>query len=580
MASPVDVIIDPWMGVKHGSVHSNPYYTYSQLYSPKFLKELFKWCEYLFYRSTHIFAALRKFGEYPITKITYETNNDSLRSKHQYLLEQVIRVRELLIKATLDKYIYGNTFISMYQPFVRYLKCGHCGVLTNIKNVNYTFSVKNLTFAYKCEACNKHTKITLRNVQDRKLMVGKLINFIRWDPKQIDIDHNPITGESIYYYKIPRDIIQQINNGHKTLIDTLPLGFLKAVSKEKAFKFATKAVFHMKIGGPAGINPQWGLPPLLSALESFHYTAILRKANEAIALDHLVPYRIIHPAQSSSVADPMQAISLQTWQWEMARNFKLYRRDPLHIMWSPIPVGMTQIGGQGRALLTLGEIQEAEKNIVSSLGIPIEFLRGGLTQSGMEATLRLIENQLATHIADIKDLLQWISDSCASFMGWDKLKTGLTPFKMVDDQAKQQLLFQLWQAGQQGGPQIISNTTIAEINEIDLKREEDRIKQETLDNVRRQQEIELEIKDLQNNMARNVQEQAQQGKPGGYDQQKIIADADAIVTQLSQVDQGTRRSMLHQLEVEDYVLYSVVIQRWQQEQTTTKQQATAEIKNG
>jgi len=45
-----------------GVGHSNPYYTYSQLYAPKRLKELFKMCEYLFYNSPHIFAALRKFG--------------------------------------------------------------------------------------------------------------------------------------------------------------------------------------------------------------------------------------------------------------------------------------------------------------------------------------------------------------------------------------------------------------------------------------------------------------------------------------------------------------------------------------
>ena len=558
-----------------GGTHANPYYTYSQMYAPRRLKDLFRWCEYLFYNSAHIFAALRKFGEYPITDVTYSTTNEALKKKHKYLLENVIRVRELLVKATLDKYVYGNAFISMYQPFVRYLKCPHCNAFTNIRNVSYGFSVRNLKFTFKCQSCNKQAQVGEKFVQDRKLMLPRKINFIRWDPKLMDIDHNEVTGESEYYYRIPHNLIHRVNAGHKTLIDTLPMGFLKAIKSSKPFKFNDDAIFHMKVGGPAGVNPQWGFPPLLPALPLFFYSAILRRANEAIALDHLIPFRIVHPAQSSGNADPVQQISLRTWQKNMESHFKQYRKDPLHMMWAPIPVGMTQIGGQGRALLTLGEVQEAEKNIVSALGVPIEFLQGGLTKSGMEATLRLIENQLATHIGDLKDLLQWTSDSCAKFLGWEQIKVGMTKFRMIDDYAKQNLIMQLWQAGQQGGPQIISNTTVAEMQDLDLNREEERIKQETLDQVRRSQDIDQEVKKIQESAAMEAQQMAEQGGPQGYNQQQMISEADNIVNQLLQMDQGTRRSQLHELEVTDYVMYSVVIQRLEAAQQTQKQQATA-----
>jgi hypothetical protein len=410
--------MDPYQfDVSKGGSHPSPYFTYSQVYSPKRLKELFKWCEFLFYNSAQIYAALRKFGEYPIADFNYETTNQALKSKHKFLLENVIRGRELLIKSTLDKYVYGNCFMSMYQPFIRYLKCPHCKVLTNIQNVKYKFNVKNLSFAYRCLACNQQVIANEKHIEDRKLLLSKKINFIRWDPKLMDIDHNRMTGDSTYYYTIPREDIQRVNNGHKSLIDSMPIGFLKAIKEEKQFRFAPDAIFHMKVGGPAGINPQWGLPPLISALHLFHYAQILRKANEAIALDHLVPFRVLHPAQSSNNADPLTTISLERWMTEMQTHVKLQRKDPLHMMFAPIPVGVTQIGGQGRALLTLGEQQEAEKNIVAALGIPMEFLYGGLTKSGMEATLRMIENQLQTHINDLKDLIQWVDDSCAKFLG-------------------------------------------------------------------------------------------------------------------------------------------------------------------
>ncbi len=560
-------------------VHPNPYYNFSQSFTPRRLKDLFKWCEYLFYNSPHIYAALRKFGEYPITDITYETTNESLKTKHKYLLEKVLHARELLVQATLDKYVYGNAFISMYQPFIRYLKCPHCKSQTNIEYIKYKFNVRKLLFTYHCDECKKQVTATQKDIVDKKVMFSRKVNFIRWDPKLMDIEYNDITNHSIYYYTIPQAIIYRVNAGHKALIDTLPLGFLRAIKSNKKFKFAPGAIFHMKVGGPAGISPQWGLPPLLSVMNLFHYTAILRKANEAIALDHLVPFRVIHPAAATGNADPTIAMSLSKWEDSMQYHMKQWRMDNLHIMYSPVPMGMTQVGGQGRALLTLGEVQEAEKNIVAALGIPIEFLYGGLTGQGMEATLRLIENQLETHINDLLDFLQWVDDKCASFLGWDKIPVGMTKFTMVDDVNTKQVIFQLWMQGQQGGQKVISDKTIADMYDIDLTAEERNIKQETLDRIRAEQDMRHEIENLQNSMAEQVRMEAQSGGSGpmGYNQQQITAQADQIVQQLQGVDEGTRKSMLHQLQTEDSVMYAVVIQRLEQQRTTMKQQASAGI---
>ncbi|RKY27691.1 MAG: hypothetical protein DRP83_01910 [Planctomycetota bacterium] len=559
-------VSDPYMfkGMRDTAPHTNPYHTYSQVYSPRRLKELFKWCEYLFYNSAHIYAALRKFGEYPITEILYDTPNEALKVRHKNLLEKVIHVRELLIEMTLDKYVYGNAFLSMYQPFIRYLKCPKCKTLTNIQNLDYKYGYASLKFTYRCPACRTEVTATEKEIEDRKLSVSRRINFIRWDPKHMDIDFNPLTGASVYYYTIPQMLVDGVQKGHKFVIDSMPVGFLKAIKKKKQFKFAPGYIFHMKVGGPAGINPQWGLPPLLSTLQLFHYAAILRKANEAIALDHLTPFRIVHPAQQSGNADPVTTISLEEWKTKLKDHFKQWRVDPLHVMFAPIPIGMTQIGGQGRALLTLGEVQEAEKNIVAALGIPMEFLYGGLTKSGMEATLRLIENQLETHVNDLNDCMQWIDDSCSKFLGYAKLQVELAPFRMIDDQYQKQVMMQLYQSGMQMGRRIISDQTMAEQNSIDLDQEEERIKQEELDAVRRDAELQIEVKQLQNNMAKQIQMESQQTGGMGYDQQQIIGQADQIVQEWMSMDDGGRRSAMDSLLKEDLVLYSVAMMRWEQ----------------
>jgi hypothetical protein len=77
-------------------------------------------------------------------------------------------------------------------------------------------------------------------------------------------------------------------------------------------------------------------------------------------------------------------------------------------------------------------------------------------------------------------------------------------------------------------------------------------------------------------MAQQIQQEAGAGAPQGYDQQQVIAQADGLVQQFMQMDPSTRKSQLHQLQTEDLVMYSVVIQRLEQQQTVTKQQATVQ----
>jgi uncharacterized membrane-anchored protein YjiN (DUF445 family) len=128
--------------------------------------------------------------------------------------------------------------------------------------------------------------------------------------------------------------------------------------------------------------------------------------------------------------------------------------------------------------------------------------------------------------------------------------------------------------GEQQGAPIISKTTIAEINEIDLQQEKKRIKQETLDTLRDQHELQKEIDKIQTNVALEVQQQSQMS-PQQYNQQQVISQADQIVQQLTQMDPNMKKSQLHALETEDYVLYSVVIQRMEQSQTTNKAMANS-----
>lgn len=569
--------------LNRGIQHPNPLHDYLTTFVPRKLKSLFAYCEYLFYNSPHIFAALSKFAVYPVTDLIYQTDNPKLQSKYKNLMENVLHLKGVLTRTGVDRHVYGNSFISLYFPFKRFLVCPKCGQEFNIRNVQFKFSIKKkgVEFRFDCGNSKCGAKNVRAKVKDRKLRYPAGINVIRWDPKHIEIEHNQITGEAQYYYNLTEGIKSRVRAGDRHLITTMPLPFLDTIAQKKLFKFAPGKIFHMKADAPAGIDNRWGFPPLTSALKQFFYTAVLRKANESISLEHIVPFRVMHPRQASATGDPTTTISLANWINETKANIRSWRKDPLHVMFAPVPVDVTNVGGQGRALMVTGEIKEAEDSIIASMGVPREFLYGGLSATGSGVTLRMLENQLLNYTNQLVEQAQWIADQCAQYLGWKKIRLDLEPFKLVDDVQQKSMLLQ---ANEATGGQLLSVTSLASLMGRDLKEERKLRMQEAIDEQRFRYELDTKLNEQSQSMADQARNASAAGQPAGYDQQRIIAQADGIVEQMMQMDEGTRRSYLHSLQVEDMVMYAVVIQRWEefqnQQGAMVRQQLEAQQQGG
>ena len=558
--------------------YADPMRLWVHSFSPRDLKQLFRWTEYLYYNSAQIYAGVKKFAEYPVTEINYLSDSEKLVSATKRLLEDILGIKRALIRASLDLQVYGNSFTSIHLPFKRYLKCSNCSFEVAVSAADYTYKPTAAAFNMTCTEC-KSTAVA--EVKDRMILEPEQINIIRWDPKLIDISANTVTGDNEYYFSIPSDIKSAIYNGDRHLIETMPLNMLQTVAEDQLFKFNKNEIFHMKSDSPSGLESGWGYPSLTSAIHLFYHASILRKANESIALERMVPLRVMHPQAVSGAADPIMSLSMGKFMGEVEENIKRWRRDPNHIMMSPVAIGVAQVGGEGRSLMVSQEISQAEDNIIASMGIPKEFIYGGLSFSGSSVTLRMLENQLEPSTFQLNQLLKWISDKCSSFLGWEKIKVKLGDFRMIDDMQQRQMAMQLWQAG------VISKTTLAEMNGIDINEEREKIKTESLSDARNQKQVELEMQALQQDIgmqARQMAQQQQQQQMGTngltYDQQAVIGQADGIAQQFMQMDPGTRKSQLSSLQSEDYVMYSVVIQRLEQMQLDQKNQAYAQMQGG
>jgi hypothetical protein len=245
-------------------------------------------------------------------------------------------------------------------------------------------------------------------------------------------------------------------------------------------------------------------------------------------------------------------------------------------MFAPAALGVTMMGGQGRSLLTLGEIKEAEEEIIAAMGIPKEFIYGGLSFSGSSITLRMLENQLETYTSHLNEQLNWIIKQSSKILSWKTVDAEYLPFKLVDDAVQKQFLLGLQQAT--GG--MISNTTMLDLNDADINEEREKRMQESLDEARMQMELSKKMNKIQNSLSQQAQNESQSGSGLSYNPQAVIAAAEQMVQQMGMADPTTQKSMLAQLSQEDPVMYAVVKDRWSTQKAVEKQQALADFNAG
>src|ERR1700735_2567178 len=105
--------------MSNNASHGNPLFDFLTAFAPRKLKDLFRLCEYLYFNSAQIYAAMQKFCTYPVTEIIYKTTNEALRKKYKRQNDKILKTIRILLNAATDKFVYGNGFLSFYTPFIR-----------------------------------------------------------------------------------------------------------------------------------------------------------------------------------------------------------------------------------------------------------------------------------------------------------------------------------------------------------------------------------------------------------------------------------------------------------------------------
>lgn len=382
---------------------------------PKTMTEVFSYCRYFYKFDSLIGGAINALSRFPVTDILFDdiknlpenwdAKEDSpILALYKEIFEE-LRIEDELIRIGIDYWLYGN-----------------CIIFGEFEDFSQDPSIPDMRWK----------------------------RIFRLDPAKVVIDIDPLTQEKTYKWQVPAKIKKIIKDKKpKDKYDEIPEVIKQAVKENKLVVLNSDNIYHFSREGESGDGSVWGTPVVLNVMKQLAYRNILRQAQEAIAREHMVPFRIYY-------LEPTDRFDPQVNWGKVSRDFadqlQHAARDPNYKVVSPVPVNMLAVGGQGRALMLTAEIEQLQSEILAGMGVPREFVFGGVSYSGASISLRTLENQFITYRLLLIDFMnnfmikrmaqvrgEWRSKEDDGFLPTIKL----ADLKMQDDVQQKQLVISL-----------------------------------------------------------------------------------------------------------------------------------------
>jgi hypothetical protein len=330
-------------------------------------------------------------------------------------------------------------------------------------------------FQYTCPKCGN---LGYGKPVDQYIKATKDIRVLRVNPNHMEIEHNPVTGRTIYSMRVPPVVANSITVGRKDTLQTIPQVFITAVATGKRVVFKPNTLFHLKRTSISRNDAGWGLPLITPVMKSAFFYRILLKAQEQVALGHILPLRIFFPQTADPKGDPYTTYNLIDWQEHIKAELGVWREDQNYMPVMPYPVGSQIIGGQGKMLLLHNEIKAIQEQILAGLGVPSELVFGGMKWQASSISMRTLENTFLRMREDIQHLIKFVIRGISSGLGLPICKVQQKPFRMADDLQKAAYDLQLVDR------KFLSPETLMEGRDFDFDAEQKRI-YDSLDTLRK-----------------------------------------------------------------------------------------------
>jgi hypothetical protein len=491
-----------WQALGANAGFPDPFKDFSSLSMPTAWKSIQYWAEYVWNINGPYAAAHERIVSHFVTSLEINDVKSSEKEKWEELFAMRCPALQAVKAALVNRACYGNAWITLLTPFSRFLTCPRCASSWRI-NVMHEHDVFGLgldgsTFKATCPRCKVGSGYTGNFIiDDRSLSSsGKFIPKI-WSPHEIDLINDPWTGDSDVYWRIPEDYKNQLKQGPRgiclTLAETIPEDVLKACASNQHYKFDRDAIYHMKEPTLAGIiNRGYGIPKLFRHFRQVWYLQVLRRYNEALAMDYVIPFRLITPAPRPGAGgggmggvaqDALASMNGGELSWHIRNMLQKRRFNPTDWFTLPFPVQYQRLGGDATELAPRDLMDQGLEHLLLSIGTPVELFKGTLSMGASVPALRLFASQHADVIYDANNFLRWIVRRVAEEMTWEKPDVTLRPVTIADDIERTMMSLQL------ATNQQISATSALRNLGYDWKEEQSRIMDEQLDAAIMQQEM-------------------------------------------------------------------------------------------
>lgn len=586
---------------------------------PETIYDALRWSEFVIMANGVYRAAVARVIAYFITDIEIVApgggdGSDRLgrEEKQKYLdfLNDTLGIKNVLSTVALDLLTYGNSFTSLIVPFRRYLSCPGCGLELPLKRVfntpDFKFQWSGYQFHAQCPQCN-YTGIW-KHI-DRRSGASGQIKVKRWSPHEMDILHDPYTDDTAYIWRIPDDYRSLLKQGHLHQLERASWELVEAVRGNQALLFDPDVIYHMKEESLAGIrNRGWGISRVLANFRQAWYVQVLHRYNEAIALDYVIPFRVItpqpRPGQGGEVNDPVLQINMGSFASRVERMLKQRRRDPARWNILPFPIEYQALGGDATQLAPKDLLELGYDTLLTSIGVPVELYKGSLQVQAAPAALRLFEANWSYLVHSLNRFLAKLVEKVAQVMSWEPVNCRLQRVTHADDLNRQMAKLQLMMGGQISRTTGLSSVGLDFSDEERRKLEEERISAEATQDMQKEMEQSARMDEMtaaqgdpsQGAMppagdpsqggamagpaGQPMQPMGPMGQPAGpygasqsfaanqplipnkpTTPDEMISAADTLAQQAMSMAETQRRSFLIKLRKEDQVMHSLVTSR-------------------
>ena len=535
---------------------------------PTNIYDAFTISEYMMTTTPPFASITNRVVRYFLTSVSITGASGANKDKYEKFIKNQLHLIDRLGEIGNDLLVYGNSFVSVYLPFERMLTCPECGTRYMARKIDYKFDPKTMTFSGKCFKCGDTVRF---NRFDYPSPDQSRICVRRWNPKRFELRVHPVSGKTEYYYRLDEDrLVQRITSGKATdrfYIDESPWDFIEACCTRRSlgtplFKFKDDSILHIKVPTLSGIEMYgWGMPPLLPYLKLAYYVQLMRRYDEAIAMDYIVPFRVISPSSigNSDGQDALTAASMRGFVAAMQAMVERKRRNITDVQIAPYPIQYQMLGGEGKNLAPKDSIQQAMNELINALGYPQEMYTGTLSMQTAPVAIRVFEKQYQYMVDGFNDAINWVLSKISRHLHWDDITGNLQPTTLADDIERKQLMLQAAASGD-----ISKGTAYRTVADIDFMDEQRKIvtEQAQVQNIQNRAMAAQQASQLNGGGAEGDGAEDAAGVPGGMvgaTPGDVRAQAEEYAKQLLSMPDTQRRGMLIKIKQSNPTLHDQVI---------------------